>query len=292
MSGPTVGPDERTDMKILKASLLLMLIASLAACSGSSQTSSEGTTDDTAGTGTVDPSSITADHTSVAAFDSIPASFIETAKTNYRIFYGHTSHGSQIVTGMEILASALYEFTTKAPAGGLQVEEVSGDLGTDGDLGWVDTTRERLNLAGSDINFVMWSWCGGVSTNNAEGIDAYLNAMNGLEQDYPAVTFVYMTGHTDGSGANGTLMTLNQRIRNYCQANGKILFDFADIESYDPDGNYYPDTSDNCGWCSTWCSSHTCPTCADCAHSHCFNCYNKGKAFWWMMARMAGWDGN
>ena len=28
------------------------------------------------------------------------------------------------------------------------------------------------------------------------------------------------------------------------------------------------------------------------AHSHCLNCYQKGKAFWWMMARIAGWDGN
>ncbi len=272
-----------------RISLLFALIISLAACSGSSTTTTGGT-DDTGGT--VDPASITADHTSVAAFDAIPASYIETAKSNFDIYYGHTSHGSQIITGMEMLGDATYEFTAKAPPGGLQVEEAYGDLGTDGDLGWVYTTRDRLNVAGNTINVVIWSWCGGVSENDAAGIDAYLNAMNGLEAEYPAVRFVYMTGHTDGGGADGTLMTLNQRIRNYCQANGKILFDFADIESYDPDGNYYPDTSDDCGWCSTWCAGHTCPTCADCAHSHCFNCYNKGKAFWWMMARMAGWDGN
>jgi len=277
-------------MKVTGISLLFVFMISLAACSGSSTTSTAGGTDDTGGT--VDPASITADHTSVAAFDAIPASYIETAKSNFDIYYGHTSHGSQIITGMDMLEDATYEFTTKAPPGGLQVEEAYGDLGTDGDLGWVDMTRDRLNIAGNTINVVIWSWCGGVSENDAAGIDAYLNAMNGLEGEYPAVRFVYMTGHTDGGGADGTLMTLNRRIRNYCQANGKILFDFADIESYDPDGNYYPDTSDDCGWCSTWCASHTCPACADCAHSHCFNCYNKGKAFWWMMARMAGWDGN
>jgi hypothetical protein len=28
----------------------------------------------------------------------------------------------------------------------------------------------------------------------------------------------------------------------------------------------------------------------ECAHSHCFNCYLKGKAFWWLLARMAGWS--
>jgi hypothetical protein len=113
--------------------------------------------------------------------------------------------------------------------------------------------------------------------------------MSQLEQDYPQVTFVYMTGHTDGSGIDGNLNQRNNQIRDYCRKNGKVLFDFADIESWDPDGNYYPDTSDDCAWCSNWCASHTCPTCSDCAHSHCFNCYLKGKAFWWMMARLAGW---
>jgi len=33
-----------------------------------------------------------------------------------------------------------------------------------------------------------------VSDNTPSGIAAYLNAMNQLEQEYPAVRFVYMTG--------------------------------------------------------------------------------------------------
>ena len=50
--------------------------------------------------------------------------------------------------------------------------------------------------------------------------------------------FVYMTGHTDGTGLDGTLHLRNQEIRNYCKANDKVLYDFEDIESYDPDGRY------------------------------------------------------
>ena len=31
--------------------------------------------------------------------------------------------------------------------------------------------------------------------------------------------------------------------------------------------------------------------CGDCAHSQTLNCVLKGRAFWWMMARIAGWAG-
>ena len=54
--------------------------------------------------------------------------------------------------------------------------------------------------------------------------------MNQLEIDYPNVKFVYMTGHLDGSGANGNLNLRNEQIRAYARANNKILYDFADIE--------------------------------------------------------------
>jgi uncharacterized repeat protein (TIGR01451 family) len=148
-----------------------------------------------------------------------------------------------------------------------------------------------LNGSGSDRNVVVWSWCGQADTSE-ENINTYLTLMNGLEEDYPDVTFVYMTGHLNGTGVDGNLYARNNQIRDYCVANNKILFDFADIESWDPDGNFYPDESDGCSWCYDWCSTHECPSClSDCAHSHCFNCYNKGKAFWWMLARIAGWSG-
>ncbi len=167
--------------------------------------------------------------------------------------------------------------------------EYGDDLGGYGDTTWVPPTREFLNN-NPDYNMVMWSWCGGVSDNTEEGINIYLNAMNDLEQDYPNVKLIYMTGHLDGSGPSGNLYLRNNQIRAYCLANNKVLFDFADIESYDPDSNYYPDASDACEWCDTWCSYHSCPNCSGCAHSHCFNCYQKGKAWWWMMARVSGWS--
>ncbi len=228
--------------------------------------------------------SILVDHTAVTKFDSIPTAFFHQIRNYAEIYYGHTSHGSQIVTGVEMLAGE--DGTLYASPG---CTEPWSDLGHNGSLVWEGQTRIHLD-AHPATNIVMWSWCGGCSDNTPEGIDIYLTAMNQLELDYPGVTFIYMTGHVDGTGLGGTLYANNNQIRAFCAANDKILFDFADIESWDPDGNFYPDETDACGWCTTWCASAECPSCGSCSHSHCFNCYQKGKAFWWMMANISGWD--
>ncbi|HBC46837.1 MAG TPA: hypothetical protein DEO84_01580 [candidate division Zixibacteria bacterium] len=228
---------------------------------------------------------IIANHQASADFTAIPEAYFNQIRANYNFFYGHTSHGSQIMTGISIL-----EVENGVLYAQPDFSEYGSDLGHNGDISWVTPTRDYLDSHPS-CNVVMWSWCGGVSDNNEEGINSYLNAMNQLELDYPGVTFVYMTGHLDGSGMDGTLYANNNQIRAYCESNDKVLFDFADIESYDPDGTYYPDETDYCNWCYDWCAIHTCPSCNECAHSHCFNCYLKGKAFWWMMARVDGWQG-
>jgi len=230
---------------------------------------------------------IIADHLAAADFDNIQAATIRQVRANYQIYYGHTSHGRQIMTGLIMLKSedTLYDYNS---TGNIPFTEYSDDLGHNGDTSWAPITRNQLDTH-SEINIVMWSWCSGASDNTEADINTYLNAMSAMEQDYPNVTFIYMTGHLDGTGPSGNLYIRNQQIRDYCTANNKVLFDFADIESYDPDGNYYPNDNDGCDWCSTWCGTYQCPSCTgiDCPHSHCFNCYLKGRAFWWMMSRIA-----
>jgi len=224
-----------------------------------------------------------ADHQSANDFSKIPASYFNTVRSTLHIYYGHTSHGSQVMTGLSMLDvenHTLYEQPTI-------YDDYRIDLGYPE---WEPDTRDFLR-DNPETNLVMWSWCGQLSDEGTD-VDDYLSRMSNLETDYPSVTFVYMTGHLDGSGPSGTLYTHNNQIRAYCQANNKVLFDFADIESYNPDGYYFPDGTDWCEWCTDWCETHSCPSygCDDCGHSQCFNCYRKGRAFWWLLASIAGWN--
>ncbi len=244
----------------------------------------------------------TIDHT-CTDLSAIPHEYLDGARGAFRIWYGHTSHGNQITVGITVLQDLYgnpYSWNEDGSGGALSYQETYGDLGHNGDLAWETATREQLDAPDNDRNVVMWSWCGGVSDNTPDGINTYLNAMNQLEQDYPGVHFIYMTGHLDGSGTEGILNQMNNLIRTYCASNNKTLFDFADIESYDPDGDFFMDryADDGCNydggnWAMEWCSEHSgSDLCTDCScdHSQPLNCNLKGRAFWWMMARMAGWQ--
>lgn len=231
----------------------------------------------------------------------IPRERITQAKTEIKVLYLHTSHGNQVSIGMNKLQEIdhLYNFNETGSDGALLYREIWTDLGTNGDTTWVDTTNKALNdPVNIDINVVMWSWCSGMSANTEIGVSAYLEAMSDLEKRYPKITFVYMTGHLDGTGISGNLNERNNQVRQWCNKNNKVLFDFADIESYDPDNNYFLDKGadadcsyDGGNWAEAWVQNHPNQEIGGTGyfeHTHVLNCNLKGRAFWWMISNIAG----
>jgi hypothetical protein len=252
------------------------------------------------------------DHT-CCVISAVPRSAIQDAVDGLHIAYGHTSHGSQLTTGMDGLADFLdddlYNYSNGGAGGTLDLHDYAFNPYGAYDLGstnWPEATRTYLD-ANPDVNVIIWSWCGQVSNADEQYIDDYLADMDQLENDYPGVSFVYMTGHLDGSRENGNLHIRNEQIRAYCEANDKILYDFADIESYDPDGVSYlamaandacdydsdGDRSYDSNWAVNWQNAHTGEwyTCQS-AHSQPLNANLKAYAAWYLWARIGGWDGN
>jgi hypothetical protein len=214
------------------------------------------------------------------------------------------------MTGLADWKGDLYAYSSGGSGGALDLRDTpfsgASDLGNPDREAWAAATRTYLDDH-PEVNVIIWSWCGQADTTE-ENIELYLSLMDGLEQDYPDLRFVYMTGHLTGSGTEGNLNLRNEQIRQYCRDNGKVLYDFADIESYDPEGNEYlslyaddgcnydsdGDTFADANWAQDWQASHTegvdwydCSS----AHSEPVNANMKAYAAWWLWARLAGWDG-
>jgi len=281
---------------------MLVLIALMLACGATSASTSASPP---AAEDAVAP--IIIDHTTTD-LAKIPPEWLAQAKA-LALHFAHTSHGSQLLTGAEwwqeqrpdLAVDVRYDVQPPGPDDALNIydgNDYDGNNYITPEMYWAsDDGRTHTNQVASSglFDYSMWSWCGQQSDNSVAEVNTYLDTLAQFEAAHPAMRYIYMTGHTDGGGS--TLARNNQMVRDYVAANGKVLFDFAAIEQYDPAGIYYPNADDSCPWCPQWCADHP-DDCADlpewddwCAHTHPLQCRLKGQAFWWMMARLAGWPG-
>jgi hypothetical protein len=107
---------------------------------------------------------------------------MEGSLTNLCTLHGHSSHGSQLISGMigiYLQYGSFYAFYPDGPEGTLDLHDyfIKGvDLGNPNLYAWADSTREYLNNpANSHVNVIIWAWCGQLSPSEAMWI--YLELM-------------------------------------------------------------------------------------------------------------------
>ncbi len=253
--------------------------------------------------GSASAQGIVIDH-SCTDLASIPQVWITSVQNNIQSHYAHTSHGGQLTYGIGFIEDGDPFYAVEI--GSSYLPSTSGAYcvfdGQEGqsyigpELYWqtaagLNLTRDVLDN-NPTLDTSMWSWCTQCNSYSESQVQAYLDAMSLLESEYPNVTFIYLTGNAQATGSSGYNRFLrNNQIRDYCTTNNKVLFDFADLDCW-----WYNASS------SQW-EQHTydysgTPVPAEhpeyygdeYGHTTAESCIQKGIAWWWMMAQLAGWS--
>jgi len=114
--------------------------------------------------------------------------------------------------------------------------------------------------------------------------------MTTLETANPEITFIYMTCNAQEAGGTGyNRWVNNEMVRQYCLDNDKVMFDFADLDCWS-NGAHSTYQYDDGETIHTVPVEHADFVGDEAGHTTYTSCEQKGRAFWWMMAMLAGWN--
>ena len=265
-------------------------------------------------------SQIIADHRIVADYAKIPTYYINEVKKMLFTVAGE-SHSNAFIVGLDSLEArdAKYqvnlswipeEYTTS------HLRLCQGEWGdidhpnqwvfSYGEEDWyksglaISTTKNGITYINETLHnpltamALAWCWDTG-ETDMAPYLSATQEYNDYCVSKGYVTKIIYTTGPVDNYNASGSIgynkYLAYEAIRNYVKGDSRrILFDYADILCYDDgsetpnttvyDGKTYPIiTRTNLGDGSVW-------------HISAAGCLRLAKATWWMLARIAGWDGN
>jgi len=207
------------------------------------------------------------DHTDIDGVSSLPQSVMD-AVGEQKWFFAHASVGLNMLQGMSSLHSAdpgRYQLTDTAVGFSSSDPDIAAAPPAPTQDGTIyEWPRGNPSWSEKFARFAASVETSGWHSPSVDvcmdklcfidlGADAavYIASMTALEVAYPDTVFVYTTEPlvTLESGlprdeemlkqTNVHHHQYNEAVRAHCQGNGGILLDIADIEAYDPDGNYH-----------------------------------------------------
>ena len=260
-------------------------------------------------------SQIIADHTVVDKFDQIPQYYIDEVKKMW-LSYAGESHSAAIRDGLDALEALNAAYAVNVTESGTpeayttshlrasratwgDVNNSSGWIYSYGEGDWftsanaISRTKAGISYCNSNdltIGVFGFGWCWDIGIDFNEYISATQDYV-----DYCADSIdtrvIFTTGTVDTyTGEDGYVKHLGyESIRDYVASDaGLVLFDYADILCYNDAGELET---------YTW-NGHTYPLIhpdnedgAYTGHIGMNGAVRLAKAMWWMMARIAGWDG-
>jgi hypothetical protein len=208
------------------------------------------------------------DHTATA-LASIPDAALGPA-ASLRLLLRHASVGGNINSGLDALRSQNAKY-----------DRSRWILQNRGNPGWqakVDDLVAQAAAYASSYDVLTMKFC---YIDSDASFTYYRDKMLQLETGYPAKRFVWWTMPIETSG-NVARQTFNDLVRTYARANGKVLFDIADIEAHNAAGQKRTDGSGYEILWPEWTS--------DGGHLSTAGAERVASAWWWLMARLGGWD--
>jgi hypothetical protein len=264
---------------------------------------------------------IIADHTVVDKYDDIPQYYIDQVRKMW-LSYAGESHTNAIRTGMVLLENlnpkyAVSQISTGTPEPAtnvnLRVNEATWGSFRNGPTGWVHfygeqdwytsagaiaQTKASLDHCatnGPALSVFGFGWCYDPDYMSAQAVSDYLQATQEyvnycLSKGYATKVF-FSTGPVDDySGLYGYNNHLRwKQIRDYVALDEtRILFDYADILCWSNSGVQTTQTH-NTNIYPAIVPENYVPT--NQGHISDIGSIRLAKAMWWMLARIAGWDG-
>jgi len=211
---------------------------------------------------------IVADHTATA-LASIPDAALPPA-ASLRLLVRHASVGANINSGLDALRAQNAKYDRS--------HWIFQNRGNPGWQAKVDDLVAQAAAYASSYDVLTMKLC---YIDSDASFTYYRDQMVQLELAHPTKRFVWWTMPIETT-SNAARQAFNDQVRVYARANGKVLFDIADVEAYNAAGAKRTDVYGREIMWPEWTS--------DGGHLSSAGAGRVASAWWWLMARLGGWD--